>query len=363
MLNKIRNAMSKNSVESIVLINSENDKAAMNLFYACGFKGSSGCALITSDDAIFITDFRYETVSKKQVKDFEIIIQPKGKGMFDVLSDVISRLKIKEVYLDPYIFYGDVLSLERKCKNVAIKCFNNLIAECRLVKNSEEIAKIQKACEITDKAFEYMLSVIKEGMSEKELATILDCKLVDYGACGNSFSTIVVSGKNGALPHGVPSDKLIKKGELITFDFGCYYEKYSSDMTRTIAIGDVDNKLLEIYNVVKKAQQAGVEAVKAGVMASDIDKVCRDIITQAGYGDYFGHGTGHGIGIDVHEAPSVSWVSDYVLEVGNVITVEPGIYIPNLGGVRIEDDVVVTKDGCEILNKTTKDLIIIGGDL
>lgn len=359
MLKKIRNAMKENSLQAIVLTNCENDKAAMNLFYATGFKGSSGAALITMDEAVFITDFRYETVVSEQVKDLEIVIQPKGKGMFDVLSDKISEFGINEVALDPYIFYFEIETLKEKCKGVNFISFKNIFADCRQIKTADEISKIQKACEITDKAFEYLLSVIKVGMSELELARILEQKMVEYGASSRSFSTIAVSGANGALPHGVPSEKKIVSGELMTFDFGCYYEKYASDMTRTIAIGEVDDKLKEIYEIVKKAQLAGVEAVKAGVKASEIDAACRNIIKEHGYGDYFGHGTGHGLGIDVHEGPSVSWVNDKPLEAGNVITIEPGIYLPGIGGVRIEDDVVVTEDGCIILNKTSKDLIVV----
>ncbi len=359
MLDKIRSAMKSNDINAVILTNNENVKASMNLFYATGFKGSSGGALITQEEAIFITDFRYASICDKQVKDFEIVIQSKGKGLYDELKDKVEELGLSKVYIDPYIFYSEVLLLEKKCPNVSFESFENLFFECRMVKTKEEISSIEKACKITDEAFKHLLSVIKVGMSEKELATILDRKLVDLGASGNSFSTIAVSGVNGALPHGVPSDKKIQEGELITFDFGCYYNKYSSDMTRTIAVGHVNDKLKEIYEVVKKAQEAGVNAVKAGVKASEIDKVCRDIITEAGYGEYFGHGTGHGIGVDVHEGPSVSWVSDHTLEVNNVITVEPGIYIPGVGGVRIEDDVVVTDDGCIVLNTTPKDLIII----
>ncbi len=359
MLDKIRNTMKLNDVDAILLTNSENEKASMNLFYATGFKGSSGGAIITQEKAIFITDFRYASICSEQVNEFEIVIQSKGLGLFDEIKLQIENLGLSKVYVDPYIFYSEILTLEEKCPNVSFVSFKNLLTDCRMVKSEDEIQKIKKACEITDQAFEHLLSVIKVGMTEKELALVLDRKLVDLGASGNSFSTIAVSGANGALPHGVPSDKKIVSGELMTFDFGCYYEKYSSDMTRTIAIGEVDEKLLEIYNIVKKAQLAGINAVKAGVKASDVDKVCRDIITEAGYGEYFGHGTGHGLGIDVHEGPSVSWVSNHVLQVNNVITVEPGIYIPGLGGVRIEDDVVVTEDGCIVLNSTSKDLIII----
>lgn len=216
-----------------------------------------------------------------------------------------------------------------------------------------------KACSITDDAYTYLLSIAKAGVSEKELAVALERKMVDLGASKKSFETILLSGANGSLPHGKPSDKKLQNGELVTVDFGCYFEKYASDMTRTFAVGDIDEKLSEIYNVVLEAQKRGIKAVKAGVSGYDVDKVCRDYITEAGYGEYFGHGTGHGLGIDVHEDISVSPKSKHILEVGNVITIEPGIYISGIGGVRIEDDVVVTENGCEVLNKSPKELISI----
>ncbi len=359
MLAKIRKEMKKRNINAVVIINNENEKSAMNLFYATGFKGSSGCTLITEEHAYFITDFRYDAISKEQVTNMEIVIQASGMGMISTLVELLRKHSITEIFVDNFTFYSEIRALEKIYPELQIDSFKDMMLDLRAVKTETEVEKLQKACNITDEAFKYLLTVIKPGMSERELAFMLEQKMLELGADSISFNTIAVSGASGASPHGVPSDKLVKEGELMTFDFGCYVEKYASDMTRTIAIGKIDDKLQEIYNVVLKAQLAGVAAVKAGVKASEVDKACRDIITEAGYGEYFGHGTGHGLGIDVHELPNVSMRNENELVEGNVVTIEPGIYLPGIGGVRIEDDVVVTKDGCKILNKTTKELITV----
>lgn len=222
----------------------------------------------------------------------------------------------------------------------------------RTIKSEEEIKLIQKAGKIALKALEELKPEIKAGVTELELDNKLNFLLKKYGAEKNSFDAIVVSGKRGSLPHGKPSTKKLKDGELVTFDFGAIYQGYCSDVTRTFHVGKVTNKkLLEIEAILKEAQALGVRSVRPGIMSGDIDKICRDFIAEKGYGKFFTHGTGHGLGIDVHELPYVSQTYSSKLEPGMIITVEPGIYIPELGGIRIEDDVLITETGYKVLSK------------
>jgi Xaa-Pro aminopeptidase len=236
---------------------------------------------------------------------------------------------------------------------------DNVIETIRLSKTEEELLKLAKACEITDQALEYALSLDLVGMKERDVEVILKSKMLELGAEDTWQRFIVASGPRGAMPHGMASDKVIQNNELVTFDLGCFYKGYSSDLTRTIAFGkDVDGQLLEIYDIVYQAQKKAVEQAKAGMTGAELDSICRDYITEKGYGDFFKHGTGHGLGLDVHEGPRVNQANTNPLEVGAVVTIEPGIYISGLGGVRIEDDVFLTEDGCIVLNKFPKELII-----
>ncbi|MBI4640833.1 MAG: aminopeptidase P family protein, partial [Candidatus Tectomicrobia bacterium] len=218
---------------------------------------------------------------------------------------------------------------------------------------------IKKAAELTDAGFAHILKYIKPGMKEIDVALELEFFIRKNGGKGVAFSYIVASGERGAMPHGVASDKVISPGDLVTFDFGTSYNGYRSDMTRTIGIGDPSPKMRELYSTVLEAQLAGLQAIKAGIKCVDADAAARNIIKDAGYGEYFGHSLGHGVGLAIHEGPRVSQYSEEVLEAGMVVTCEPGIYIPNEGGVRIEDLVIVRENGCEILSHSPKELIVI----
>lgn len=221
------------------------------------------------------------------------------------------------------------------------------------------MATIRKACSISDRAFTDVLDFIKAGQTtELQVANFLDFRMREYGASGISFETIVASGKRSAMPHGVASDKVIESGDMLTLDFGCYYNHYVSDMTRTIHIGDISDKEREVYQLVLEANQAVIDSVKAGMVRKDYDKAARNVIANAGYGDYFTHGIGHGIGLDIHEIPYFGQ-SEEVVEAGMVITDEPGIYLDNAFGVRIEDDLIVTEEGCEVLTLAPKELIVL----
>lgn len=236
---------------------------------------------------------------------------------------------------------------------------SGVVEKLRLIKTESEIKILKEAADIADAAFKHILEFIRPGVTELEVSNELEFFMRKAGAISSSFDIIVASGYRSALPHGVASDKIIETGDFVTLDFGAYYKGYVSDITRTVAVGKPDDKLKEIYGIVLEAQLRGLAGIKPGMTGKEADALTRNFIAQKGYGENFGHSTGHGIGLEVHEGPALSIKSDTVLEPGMVVTVEPGIYIPGLGGVRIEDDTLITKDHNETLNHSTKELIIL----
>lgn len=326
-----------------------------NRFYLSGFTGSTATLVITSSKAWILTDSRYLTQVKSECPLFELV-EVKGRYT-DFIKNLLGDQAIvgfegSDVTFDWYDSYTRALSLYT---------FKRLdLSHLRDVKDANEVAIMKEAGKIAIHALENTLPQVKAGMTERQAELILVTEMKKLGATKESFDTIVASGVRGALPHGHASDKVIKEGEFITFDFGCIYQGYCSDITRTVVLGQPkDTQLVEIYEIVREAQQRAVDAIRPGLKGSDVDKVARDYIASKGYGAYFGHGTGHGLGILVHEYPSVSPAGDTVLAPGHVVTVEPGIYIEGLGGVRIEDDVLVTPQGHEVLNGFTKQLVTI----
>lgn len=236
---------------------------------------------------------------------------------------------------------------------------SGLLEKIRLIKTDAEIKILKVAADIADAAYKHILEFIRPGISELDVSNELEFFMRKAGATSSSFDIIVASGKRSALPHGVATDKIIEKGDFVTLDYGAYYNGYVSDITRTLAVGEPEAKLKEIYEIVYEAQRLGMEGIKPGMTGKEADALTRDYISEKGYGEYFGHSTGHGIGLEVHEGPALSYKSDTKLEPGMIVTVEPGIYIPELGGVRIEDDTIITKDGNETLTHSTKELIIL----
>src|SRR5690625_1297079 len=326
-----------------------------NRHYTTNFTGSAGSVLITDTDALFITDFRYIEQAEREAKQFTIV-QHKAL-MIDEVKTQIDRLGLKRVGFEAehmsmaeYTTYKETLNCELVPTKQVIETF-------RQIKTEEEIEKIRKAATIADKAFEHILTLIKPGVREIELANELEYFMRKQGATESSFDTIVASGVRSSLPHGVASTKKINEGELITFDFGALYEGYCSDITRTVALGEISDELREIYDIVLEAQKRGVDNIKANISGKEADAFTRDYITEKGYGNYFGHSTGHGIGLEVHEGPSLSPRSEQILKENMVVTVEPGIYIPNVGGCRIEDDIVITTDGNKRLTTSMKEFI------
>ncbi len=358
MLEKLRQIIRNSEFDAILLSGLENPQAAKNLYYITRYTGSYGFAVIGENYQYFLSDFRYRDQVKKEVPDFTFI-EIEG-SIIEAINKVIKIENIAKIGFDKKIRYNDFeLYSKLDCD---LYPMDNVIESLRISKTEDEIKLMKKACQITDQALEYVLDIIQPGMVERDIEVLLKNKMIELGADSTWERFIVASGVRGAMPHGMASDKIIQEGELVTLDIGCFYKGYSSDMTRTVAMGEVSQELKNIYSIVMEAQKRGVEAAVAGISGKELDSVCRDYITKAGFGEYFKHGTGHGLGLDVHEGPRVSQANLKKLEVGACVTIEPGIYISGLGGVRIEDDVILTKDGCTILNEFPKELITIKKD-
>ncbi|MGN8645453.1 M24 family metallopeptidase [Gracilibacillus sp. HCP3S3_G5_1] len=348
-LEKLRNLLQKEKIEGLLIT------SPINRRYLTGFTGTAGVALVTNNDAFFITDFRYTEQASEQVKGFDI---KEHQGPIEnTVAELVEALHIKSVGFEKHdLTYGLYEKYNNSIQANLIPS-DALIEKLRLIKDQDEINIIKDACKIADDAFNHILDYIKPGVKEIDISNELEFFMRKQGATSSSFDIIVASGYRSALPHGVASSKEIQSGELVTMDFGASYNGYASDITRTVAVGEISEELETIYNTVLEAQLKGVEGIKAGITGKQADALTRDYIDQQGYGKYFGHSTGHGLGLDVHEMPRLSLHSDEMLEPGMVVTVEPGIYIPNVGGCRIEDDILVTKDGNERLTHSPKDLI------
>lgn len=327
-----------------------------NRRYLSGFTGTSGALLITASEQYLFTDFRYVEQATAQAEHYEVI-QQQG-DLHTALLNHIQQHNYQQIGFEGHIVSYDTFVALSKVTHT-LKPIGEAIEHIRMVKDETEIAYIQKSANIVDEAYEYILTVAKPGMTEKELKAHLESKMLHLGADDTSFDTIVASGHRGALPHGVASDKVIESGDMVTLDFGAYYKGYASDITRTFAVGQPSDEMIQIYETVLKAQKTAVASIQAGMSGKEIDQVARDIIAKAGYGDNFGHSLGHGIGLDIHELPMLSPKSSYILQPNHIVTIEPGIYVNGVGGVRIEDDILIQENGCQCFTNSTKDLIIL----
>ncbi|MFZ5966255.1 MAG: M24 family metallopeptidase [Bacillota bacterium] len=344
----LRNRMKEKDLDAVLIYKPENRR------YISGFTGSSGYALITREKAYFITDFRYIEQSSNQCQGYEIVQHDNSKTVISILHN----LKLRNLgFEEDFVTYGQYLEMKEKLEATELIPLKGLFNTLRIKKYDQEIQYIQKAAQIADEAFTYICDFIKPGVKEIDVALELEMFMKKKGASGISFESIVASGVRSSLPHGVASDKIIEDGDFVTLDFGCIYNGYCSDMTRTVVVGSASDKQKEIYRIVLEAQEAALTAIKPGVSGFDVDKIARDIIAKNGYGDYFGHSLGHGVGLEIHESPRLSPASTDQLEAGMIVTDEPGIYLPDFGGVRIEDLILVTEDGCKILSKSPKELI------
>ena len=346
------------------ILKSKNDcviiSSPENRRYFTGFNSSDGFLVITNDEAIFFTDSRYIEAAQNQITVCKSVLL---RRVSETIVPYLKEKNIENIYLETErLTVAELNSLKKAfdfCKVEAKEEVDEIINKARAVKTDYEVDCIKKAQKIAEDAFSHILNFIKEGVTEKEIALELDFFMLKNGAEAVSFETIAVSGKNSSMPHGVPTDKKIENGDFITMDFGAVYNGYHSDMTRTVIVGKPTEKQKEVYETVLKAQKSALEVLKNGVTGFDADKVARDIIEKAGYKENFGHGTGHGVGIEIHESPNLSPYSKATLETGNVVTVEPGIYIPDEFGVRIEDMALITEDGYINLTSCEKELIIL----
>jgi len=343
--------MAKQNLEAILIDKPENRR------YFSGFSGSSGILLVSKDTSKLLTDFRYIEQASSEAKEYEVLRY--NTTAYELIASIASELKITTIgFESDFTTYEMYTKLSESLP--ALQLVPVQLDPLRMIKDYNEVASIKKAVEIADQAFSQLLSFIKPGMSEQAIALELEYYMGKLGSEKPAFDTIVASGKRGALPHGKASLKIVQTGDLVTMDFGAVYQGYHSDMTRTICIGPATAKQREVYEVVLAAQLAGIEAVSPGKTGKDIDAVSRKVIVDAGFGEYFGHGLGHGLGLTIHENPRLSPANTHTIIMENmVVTVEPGIYLPEWGGVRIEDTVLVKADGCEILTASSKQLIEI----
>lgn len=329
-----------------------------NIRYLSGFTGSSAYIIVSASKAFFLTDPRYTAQAKEEVKGFKVRIFKKA---LETIAETIGEIKPGATGFESGVLSFDTYQRLRSALKgkTGVKPAPGLVNSLRKKKDPFEIERLREAAKLLDKGFARAMKLIRPGVAEKDAAFSIETFWRKSGAEALAFDTIIASGARGALPHGKASDKLVKKGELVVVDMGCLLNGYNSDETRTFVTGRPDAKQKEIYGIVKEAQAAAVASVKPGVKTSFVDLAARKVIDKAGYGKYFGHGTGHGVGLDIHEGPGLGPTGDEVLEEGMVITVEPGIYLPGWGGVRIEDMALVTRDGAELLTSTTRDLVIL----
>lgn len=328
--------------------------------YGAEYDIAEGVAIVSKAGCRYFTDSRYIEAAQKGIKGFDVIMVDREHPYTKLLNEAIADFGITVLgYEEHYLTVEEMDTYESKLNVKAFIAMNAQISGFRAVKENWELAHMRKAQEITDKAFSEICTRIKPGMTEKELQAELIYCLYKNGGEGLSFDPIVVSGPNTSLPHGVATDRVIQAGDFVTMDFGVLYNGYCSDMTRTVAVGFVTEEMEKVYNTVLQAQLAGLAATRAGVVGKEIDAAARKVITDAGYGDYFGHGYGHSLGLEVHESPSPNPSNDKPMPAGAVASSEPGIYLPDKFGVRIEDVVIFTADGCENITQSQKNLIIV----
>jgi Xaa-Pro aminopeptidase len=353
-LQNVRKLLEEENLDALII----NGRA--NTIYNSGFTGSSSVLLIGLEKAWLVVDFRYTIQAKEQVfEGIEVVEQQ--ESFYKTINGLIDDNSIGSIG-----FEGNVLTFSEyqkmKISLTKAKNFVNLegsIDKLRIIKGDDEIEIIQQAVLLGDKIFDHIIKFIKPGMKETDVSAEIEYMMKKLGAKGPSFETIVAAGYRSAMCHGTATDNVIKTGDAVVLDFGLIYRNYCSDMTRTIFIGEPNKELTKIYGIVRKAQEAALSGIVSGMKASDADKIARDIITEAGYGEAFGHSLGHGVGVEIHEEPRLSAKSEDILTDGMVFSIEPGIYVEDLGGVRIEDMVVLVDGKPRNFTTSIKDMIII----
>jgi Xaa-Pro aminopeptidase len=349
-LSNLRQQLDKQKLDALLVTNRENIR------YLSGFTGSSGMLLVNDRQVFLLTDSRYTIQAQQEAPDTRLEL---GGNLLEQLEQLLRNLKLSRLGFEAdHLTYNNYDKISHICrqKGLELVASQKLVADLRLIKEPEEINHIKQAVAIAETAFPKIIKQVKPGIQEKELALELEFATKHLGSGKPPFDIIVASGTRSAMPHGVASDKAISPGELIIFDFGASYKGYNSDITRTLLWGTPSPRQTELYEIVYAAQAEAIAGVKPGMSAAEVDKIARGVIEQAGYGEYFGHGTGHGVGLEIHEAPYINQKSQARLIPGMVFTIEPGVYLPETGGVRIEDMVLVTEDGCEVLTDLPKEL-------
>lgn len=353
ILQRVTEIMEQRNCDAMIISN------RYNMRYISGYCGDTGIVVITKQDKLIFTDFRYIYQAQAETKDYEII----DIGTDSYAKCVAKELKNRQVkragFEEEELTYAMYCKYRKEFEDIELISYSDELSKLRMVKTEKELACIKQAEHIGDIVFTQILRELRPGVTELEIAAKIEYLLKTNGAQGSSFAPIVASGVNSSMPHAVPSKKPLENGDFLTLDFGCVYEGYCSDMTRTVVIGKASEEQRKIYETVLMAQQAVFKKLKAGMIGKDIDKIARDLIYAAGYEGCFGHGLGHSVGLFIHESPRASMRSEDVFGENMVLTVEPGIYVKDFGGVRIEDLVVITKDGYENFTNSPKDLIEI----
>ncbi len=350
-LDRLKETLTSNNLDGIYITN------LTNVRYISGFTGSAGSCLVTMDNQYFFSDGRYLTQSKSEVKGFECIIGNESHlKMMSKKCDLFEGIKLG--FEADFVSVSLFNQMNNQFPNMRWEKTNRIVEELAAVKDETELDALRTAVEITDQVYAEILPMIKVGVTEKEIANELSYRYRAYGD-GEAYSPIVATGANSALPHAVSGERPFEKGDFIVIDAAAKYAGYHADMTRTPVVGEATDRHREIYEIVKTAQQSGLDGVKAGMACKDADALTRNHINDAGYGEYYIHSTGHGLGLEIHTMPRLSSMSTDTLKENYVVTIEPGIYIPEWGGVRIEDDVIIQPDGCEVLNQTSKELMIL----
>lgn len=350
-LANLRKQLEKEKIDALLITNPYNRS------YMTRFTGTAGVAIVSADDAVFITDFRYTEQAEKEIEGYRIVQHT--ATMIEEVALQVKNMDVQTIGFEKDDMSFGLYELYNKQIKAELKPVSGLVEKLRMVKTDDELAILQAAAKIADDAYTHIITYIQPGITELEVSNELEFFMRKQGATSSSFSIIVASGLRSALPHGVATNKVIQSGDFVTLDYGALYKGYISDITRTVAVGEPTDKLKEIYAVTLEAQELALKAIKPGMTGIEADAIARDYITSKGYGEAFGHSTGHGIGLEVHESPGLSSKSETVLEPNMVVTVEPGIYLPEIGGVRIEDDIVITEDGNKRLTLATKELLIL----
>jgi len=362
-IRELKDRLKTENLDALLITNSQNQG------YLTDFPDPSGFLLVAEREIVFITDFCYLQEVHKSHSSIRVVAfgeprpfgrEEQGPSRLETLAGILRELEVERLGFEAAgITYSDYQELAKKLSFVKLIPARGLVEEMRLIKDGQEVGRLKRAAQIGDRVFEDIVDFIKPGLAEYEVANRLEYLIKEGGAQRSAFSIVVGSGHRTSLPHAAPTDKVLRAGDVIVLDYGVHFRGYNSDMTRTLFLGRMTERQRDIYSVVLQTQLDALDSVRPGMRCSELDQVAREVIAREGYGEFFGHGLGHGIGRDVHEAPRLAQDNDSSLEAGMLITIEPGIYIPDWGGVRIEDTVLVTPEGCEALTRAPKELMVL----